>query len=54
MVTTHSNVDAVVSSIKAGCDGYIIKPFSDDKIRHTLQKVGLPPPGDEMGKTKSS
>ncbi len=41
MVTAHGDKDLVMTSIAAGCDDYIVKPFSLDTITQKLEKVGL-------------
>jgi two-component system chemotaxis response regulator CheY len=39
MTTARSDKSTVCSSIQAGCDGYIIKPFDRDKIQEELSKL---------------
>lgn len=41
MVTAHGDQDIVMTSIAAGCDDYIIKPFTVDTITQKLEKIGL-------------
>ena len=42
MVTAHGDQETVMTSIAAGCDDYIVKPFSLDTITQKLEKLGLP------------
>ena len=39
MVTARSDKSTVATSIQAGCDGYIIKPFDWEIIKKTLTKI---------------
>lgn len=41
MVTSHSDKDTVMSSIQAGCDDYIVKPFNKEGVEKKLNKLGL-------------
>ena len=41
MVTSHGDQTTVMSSISAGCDDYIKKPFTLERILQKLQKIGL-------------
>jgi len=41
MVTAHSDKDTVSTSIKVGCDDYIVKPFNRETILEKLRKCGL-------------
>ena len=41
MVTADSNQATVVSSIKAGCNDYLVKPFNKDIVRDKLKKFNL-------------
>ena len=41
MVTAHSDQAYVVSSIAAGCDDYIVKPYTKATILEKLEKLGL-------------
>jgi len=36
MVTAASDKDTVITSIQAGCDGYIIKPFTKESVFNKL------------------
>ncbi len=42
MVTAHGDKEIVITSIAAGCDDYIVKPFTLDTITQKLEKIGLP------------
>ena len=39
MVTARSDKNTVVTSIQAGCDDYIIKPFDRETVRKKLTKL---------------
>ncbi len=41
MVTAKSEKDTVRSSIKGGCNDYVIKPFNNQSIGIKLERVGL-------------
>jgi CheY-like chemotaxis protein len=41
MVTAQSNKDTVVTSLQAGCDDYIKKPFKKEMILDKLKKRGF-------------
>ena len=41
MVTSHSDKDTVITSIQAGCDDYIVKPFDREVIIKKLEKLGF-------------
>ena len=41
MVTSHSKKEAVLTCIKAGADGYIVKPFNLEVIVAKLKEVGV-------------
>jgi two-component system chemotaxis response regulator CheY len=41
MVTSHSDKDTFITSIQAGCDDYIVKPFDREVIINKLQKIGF-------------
>ena len=43
MVTVTTDVRTVICSFKSGCDGYIIKPFTQDKVREVLFSCGIKP-----------
>ena len=42
-VTVTADVRTVICSFKNGCDGYIIKPFTQDKVREVLFSCGIKP-----------
>lgn len=44
MVTSHSQKDIIVTCLKAGCNGYIVKPFKRDVIIKKLFDLDLPIP----------
>ncbi|WP_319522813.1 response regulator [uncultured Desulfosarcina sp.] len=41
MVTAHSDYPTVVASIEAGCNDYIKKPFSEERVLLKLNKMNL-------------
>ena len=41
MVTSHSDKDTIITSIQAGCDDYIVKPFDREVIIKKLEKLGF-------------
>jgi HD-like signal output (HDOD) protein len=41
MITSSSDKETVLSSIQAGCDDYLVKPFNRDIISDKLEKFGL-------------
>lgn len=41
MVTAHGDKELVMTSIAAGCDDYIVKPFTLETITEKLEKIGL-------------
>lgn len=41
MITSSSDKDTVITSIQAGCDGYVVKPFQANQIFEKLKKLGL-------------
>jgi len=41
MATSHSDKDTVITSIQAGCDDYIVKPFDREVIIKKLEKLGF-------------
>ncbi len=41
MVTSHGDQATVMSSISAGCDDYIKKPFTLERILQKIEKMGL-------------
>lgn len=51
MVTAHSHKDSLLTCFKAGCDGFIVKPFTRETILAKLEVLGLAPgnPGPGTG-----
>jgi two-component system chemotaxis response regulator CheY len=43
MVTTETEVDHMVSALKAGANEYVMKPFTKDILREKLELVGILP-----------
>ena len=41
MVTSHADQETVLLSIVAGCDDYIIKPFSKETMDEKIRKIGF-------------
>lgn len=41
MVTAHADQATILKCAKAGCDDYIVKPFTPEIIRKKLSKLGL-------------
>ncbi len=41
MVTSHADQETVLLSIVAGCDDYIIKPFSKETMEEKIRKIGF-------------
>ena len=41
MVTSHSDKDTVIASVKVGCDDYIVKPFNRETVLVKLKECGL-------------
>ncbi|MHB2155932.1 response regulator [Calditrichota bacterium GD2] len=41
VVSSTNDADVVMKAINLGCNGYIVKPFSKDKIINELKKLGL-------------
>ncbi len=41
MVTSHSNKSLVLRCARAGCNNYIVKPFTKDKIIEKLEELGF-------------
>jgi len=48
MITTLNDRDTVRRALKAGCDRYITKPFSKEKILEEMRELGLIPAADEQ------
>lgn len=43
MVTASQDMAAISASVKAGCDGYLFKPFTDDSVKQALAALGIRP-----------
>ena len=41
MVTSHADQETVMASIEAGCDDYIRKPFTMERVIQKLDQMGL-------------
>ena len=41
MTTAHRDKDTVITSIQAGCDGYLVKPFDRHKILSKFNQLGI-------------
>lgn len=41
MVTSHSDQKIVVSSLEAGCDNFIVKPFNKESVLEKLNNIGF-------------
>lgn len=41
MVTSHSDKDSLITCLQAGCDGFIVKPFTHDTLLSKLKTSGL-------------
>ena len=39
MITSHGREDMVMDAIKAGANGYILKPFTEESISESINKV---------------
>ena len=46
MVTSHADQGTVLTSIKGGCDDYIVKPFSPERVVRKLDQLGLKGSGE--------
>ncbi len=44
MVTSHSHRDYVITSIQAGCNDYVVKPFTKDMVIKKLFDLNVPIP----------
>jgi HD-like signal output (HDOD) protein/DNA-binding NarL/FixJ family response regulator len=40
MITSHSDRESVQKSLKNGCNGYLVKPFNEDRIYNKLAELG--------------
>ncbi len=41
MVTSHSDQENVVASLKAGCNNYIVKPFDKERVFSKIENLGF-------------
>lgn len=41
MVTSYSDQENVVASLKAGCNNYIVKPFDKERVFNKLENLGF-------------
>ena len=41
MITSHRDKDTIITSIQAGCDEYLVKPFTGESVRQKLVKMGF-------------
>ena len=41
MITAHRDKDTVITSIQAGCDGYLVKPFDRHKVINKFKVLGI-------------
>ncbi len=44
MVTSHSHRDFVITSLQAGCNDYVVKPFTKDTVMNKLFDLNVPIP----------
>ncbi len=44
MVTSHSHRDYVITSMQAGCNDYVVKPFTSDMVIKKLFDLNVPIP----------
>jgi HD-like signal output (HDOD) protein/FixJ family two-component response regulator len=42
MVTSQSDKDSLITCLQAGCDGFIVKPFTPDILVEKLSAMGIP------------
>ncbi len=42
MVSSYNDWDTIHKSYQKGCDGYIMKPVTQEKIQRVLVKIGCP------------
>jgi two-component system, chemotaxis family, chemotaxis protein CheY len=47
MVTTETELDHIVSALRAGANEYVMKPFTKDILREKLELVGILPVASE-------
>ena len=41
MVTVKNDSENIISSFREGCDGFLIKPVTPDKLCQALAKIGI-------------
>ena len=41
MVTVKDDYENIISSFKEGCDGFLVKPVTPEKLRQALAKMGI-------------
>jgi CheY-like chemotaxis protein len=41
MVTSHADQDVVIGSMKAGCNNYIVKPFTPERVVEKVRSLGF-------------
>jgi two-component system chemotaxis response regulator CheY len=41
MTTSHKDKDTVITSIQAGCDDYLVKPFTASRVFEKIRKLGF-------------
>lgn len=41
MVTSHRDKHSIITSVQAGCDDYVTKPFDNETVILKLEKLGL-------------
>ena len=41
MITSHADKDSIITSIQAGCDGYLVKPFNNAAVLNKIKELGL-------------
>ncbi len=44
MVTSHSHKDYIITSIQAGCNDYVVKPFTKNTVLRKLFDMNVPIP----------
>ena len=48
LITSHSSSEVVENAMKAGANGFIVKPFSANKLLNTIYTaLGMSAPGEE-------
>ncbi|MFO0945602.1 MAG: response regulator [Planctomycetota bacterium] len=41
MLTSHRDADSVFGTFRDGCEAYLMKPASEQKVLHELERLGL-------------